>query len=29
MYFSPTDPSKSGLGAVSAENELYIGPIDP
>jgi hypothetical protein len=24
--FSLTDPSRSGSGAVSAENELYIGP---
>jgi hypothetical protein len=28
MCFSPTDPSGSGSGAVSAENELYIGSID-
>jgi hypothetical protein len=26
--FSPMDPSRSGSEAVSAENELYSGPID-
>jgi hypothetical protein len=29
MCFSPMDPSGSGSGDVSAENELYISPIDP
>jgi hypothetical protein len=28
MCFSLTDPSRSGSEGVSAENELYIGPID-